>query len=289
VKQTRRHRIRKLTRWVCVLAVLCGQASLFTLRAAAQEPTTEPTSLPTPTPAPTWTPIPTPTNTPNPAVTPTANPTAAARTVDFRVDEDEIIKGDCVMFSWLVRGDIDRVEFDQIGDGKVPLLVSDMDSRQECPEEETTYELVVTWLDSTETTRSIEIEVDADGTGDGGGDNGASGGTPTPGGTATFVYVTPIPIATTPVSAGNSTPVQGASGGVVVTPVGALGSVKVLPETGYLSPYPDEKKDTTEDDLQNRGPGLELAVSLVTVLAVVVISSALGIKVIQASEAPNEE
>jgi hypothetical protein len=168
------------------------------------------------------------------------------------------------MFSWVVRGDIDTVEFDQIGDGKEAVLVSDMDSRQECPEEETTYELVVTWLDSTETTRSIEIEVDVDGTGDGSG-GGDSGGTPTPGGTATFVFVTPIPIATTPVSAGNSTPVQGASGAVVVTPVGALGSVKVLPETGYLSHSPDEETDTTEDDLQNRGPGLAVAVGLVTV------------------------
>jgi hypothetical protein len=203
------------------------------------------------------------------------------------VDEDEIIKGDCVMFSWVVRGDINTVEFDQIGDGKVALLVSDMDSRQECPEEQTTYELVVTWMDSTETTRSIEIEVDADGTGDGSG--GDSGGTPTPGGTATFVFVTPIPIATTPVSAGSSTPVQGTSGGVVVTPVGALGSVKVLPETGYRSPYPDEKTDETEDNLQNRGPGLAVVVGLVTVLAILVLSSALGIKLIQASEVPNEE
>jgi hypothetical protein len=209
--------------------------------------------------------------------------------IDFRVDEDEIIKGECVMFSWVVRGDIDRVEFDQIGDGKVALLVSDMDSGQECPEEETTYELVVTWLDSTETTRSIEIEVDADGTGDGSGDNGASGGTPTPGGTATFVLVTPIPIATTPVSAGYSTPVQGVSGVVVVTPVGALGSVKVLPETGYLSPYPDEKTDEAEDDLQTRGSGLMVTAALVAVLAIVVMSSSLEIKVIQVSEVPDEE
>jgi hypothetical protein len=205
------------------------------------------------------------------------------------VDEDEIIEGDCVMFSWVARGDIDTVEFDQIEDGKVALLVSDMDSRQECPEEETTYELVVTWLDSTETARSIEIEVEVDGTGDGSGGSGDNGGTPTPGANATFVLVTPIPIATTPVSAGYSTPVQGASGVVVVTPVGALGSVKVLPATGYRSPNPDEEPDTMEDDLQNRGPGLAVAVGLVAVLAIVVISLALGIKVMQASEVPNEE
>jgi hypothetical protein len=288
MRQTRHHRTRRLTRWVCVLAVLWGQAGLFTLRAAAQEPTTEPTPLPTPTPAPTWTPTPTPTNTPDPAATPTVNPTATGRTVDFRVDEDEIVKGECVIFSWVVRGDINTVEFDQIGDGKVGLLVSDMDSREECPEEETTYELTVTWLDSTETTRSIEIEVEVDETGDGSGGSGDGGNkTATPGGTATFVYVTPIPIVTTPVSAVTSTPAEAGSGAVVVTPVGALGSVKMLPETGYRSPYPAQKTAEIEDNSHNRGLGLAVAVGWITVLAVVVIGSALG--VVKASEVHHEK
>jgi hypothetical protein len=169
VLQIMKDRTRVLKQWICILAVIGSQFGLFTLRAAAQEPTAEPTALPTPTPAPTWTPIPTPTNTPDPAITPTTNPTASARLVDFRVDDDEITKGECVTFSWVVRGDIDRVEFDQLGDGKVPLLVSDMDSREECPEEDTTYELDVTWMDGTNTEQSIKIEVDEDDAGDNGG------------------------------------------------------------------------------------------------------------------------
>ncbi len=278
-----RYQTRVLTRWVCVLAVMCSQFGLFTHRAAAQEPTTEPTSLPTPTPAPTWTATPIPTNTPDPAATPTANPTAAGRMVDFRVDEDEITEGECVMFSWVVRGDIDRVEFDQVGDGKVSLLVSDMDSREECPEEDTEYELGVTWLDSTQTTRSIEIEVDAGGTGgSSGGDNGTGTGTPTPGGTAAFVPVTPIPIVTTPVSVVYSTPVQVSSGGAVVTPVGVLASVQVLPETGYLSPSPHEQTDGAKDNLANRNLWWALAGGLV--LAVVVTCAAFGIRSVRPSE-----
>ncbi len=201
--------------------------------------------------------------------------------VDFRVDEDEITEGECVMFSWVVRGDIDRVEFDQIEDGKVPVLVSDMDSREECPEEDTEYELGVTWLDSTQTTRTIEIEVDAEGTSSSG-DNDASSQTPTPGGTAAFVLVTPIPVATTPVSVSHSTPVQVSSGGAVVTPAGVLASVQVLPETGYLSPSPHEQTDRTKDDLPNRNLRWVLAGGLV--LAVVVICLAFGIRSVRPSE-----
>jgi len=262
---------RVLKRWICILAVISSQFGLFTLRAAAQEPTTEPTALPTPTPAPTWTPIPTPTNTPDPAVTPTTNPTASARLVDFRVDDDEITKGECVMFSWVVRGDVDRVEFDQLGDGKVPLLVSEMDSREECPEEEdTTYELDVTWLDGTHTKRSIKIEAEVGNAGDGNGDNDANNGTPTPGSTASFVPVTPIPVTGTPQAS-----YQGTSGSIVVTPVGVLGSVQVLPETGYLSSSDDHKIDRTEDDSPNRETERTFAVSLVVLLTMVVFSSAL--------------
>lgn len=268
--QIMKDRTRVLKQWICILAVMCSQFGLFTLRAAAQEPTTEPTALPTPTPAPTWTPIPTPTNTPDPAVTPTTNPTASARLVDFRVDDDEITKGECVTFSWVVRGDIDRVEFDQLGDGKVPLLVSDMDSREECPEEDTTYELDVTWLDGTNTERSIKIEVDEDDAGDNSGDSDASSGTPTPAGTASFVPVTPIPVIGTPQAS-----YQDASGSIVVTPVGVLGSVQTLPETGYWS-SPDERKiDGSENGVADQGTGSTSAIRIAVFLAIVVVGSAL--------------
>jgi len=260
---------------------MCSQFGLLTLRAAAQEPTTEPTSLPTPTPAPTWTATPTPTNTPDPAVPPTADPTVAARLVDFRVDEDEITKGECVIFSWVVRGDIDRVEFDQVGDSKVPLLVSDMDSRDECPEEDTEYKLVVIWLDSTQTTRNIEVEIDV---GDGSSNTGTGTGTPTPGGTAAFVPVTPIPVATTPVSVSYSTPASVSSGGAVVTPVGVLASVHVLPETGHVSPSPHQNTDGTQDDLLNRRYWWALAGGLVLILAVAVVCSALRARALRTSE-----
>jgi len=259
---------------------MCSQFGLFTLNAAAQEPTTEPTPLPTPTTAPTWTPAPTPTHTPDPATTPTANPTAATRTVDFRVDDDKIPSGECVMFSWVVRGDIDTVEFDEIGDGKEALLVSDMDSREECPEEATTYELIVTWLDSSETTRSIEVEIDDSSNGD----NGGSSGTATPSGTAAFVPVTPIPAIGTPVSTVGPAYTPVSSGGVVVTPIGALGSVQVLPETGYLSSPHDERTDQSGDGLPNRPFWWALAGGLVAVLALVVVGPALGRRVVRARE-----
>ena len=194
------------------------------------------------------------------------------------MDDDKIPSGECVMFSWVVRGDIDTVEFDQIGDGKEPLLVSDMDSREECPEETTTYELIVTWLDRSETTRSIEIEVDDDSNG---GNNGGTG-TPTPSGTAAFVPVTPIPVIGTPVSTAAATPVSG--GGVVVTPIGALGSVQVLPETGYLVSPHDERRDQAGDDLRTRIFWWALAGGLAVVLALVVIGSALGRRVVRARE-----
>jgi hypothetical protein len=275
--------------------LICSQLGLFAHDVAAQEPTTEPTSLPTPTPAPTWTPTPTPVNTANPTATPTATSadpaaTPAGRLVDFRVDDDEIDQGECVMFSWVVRGDIDRVEFDQRGDDKAPILVSTMDTRQECPDEDTDYELIVSWLDGTQTTRGIGIEVNgasSDGSG-----NSAGEGTTTPAGTAVFVPVTPIPIAGTPVSVGDGTVQQAVyestSGGVVVTPVGVLASVQLLPETGYLSP-PGAGTNPSEGNLVAPQPRRQLwpalAGGLGVFLSIAVLGLALLAKIVRESEA----
>jgi hypothetical protein len=231
------HRTRIWIRWVGVGVMLLSQVGLFTLRVAAQEPTVEPTALPTPTPAPTWTPTLPPVDTPTPTSPAPASPTptTTGRVVDFRVDDDEIEEGACVMFSWVVRGDLDRVEFDTLGDGKVAVLVSDMDSRQECPQEETKYELITTWLDSTQTTRTIEIEFKSQS-----GDSSGGDATATPIATGAWVAVTPIPMGTTPVSVESSssqtTPGPNSSGGMMAAPTGPLNSVSMLPETGYGPP-----------------------------------------------------
>jgi hypothetical protein len=277
---------------------MCGliysQLGLFAPNVAAQEPTGEPTSLATPTPAPTWTPTPTPVNTADPTATPTTtsgNPAAtpAGRMVDFRVDDDEIDQGDCATFSWVVRGDIDRVEFDQRDDEKAAVLVSAMDTREECPDEETDYDLIVSWLDGTRTTRGIEIDVNGASSGSSG--SSAGGGTTTPAGTTVFVPVTPIPIAGTPVSVGDGTVqqavYQSTSGGVVVTPVGVLASVQVLPETGYRSP-PAADANQPGDNLAaqpRRRLWPALASGLGIFLGIAVLGLALVAKIVREGEA----
>ncbi len=296
MKQTISYRTLNLIRWVCICGVIFSQLGLFPLNVAAQEPVTEPPPLPTPTPAPTWTPTPAPTNTANPTATPTvpsgnSPATPSGRLVDFRVDDDEISKGECVMFSWVTRGDIDRVEFDQRDDDKAPILVSTMDTRQECPDEETDYDLIVTWLvDGTQTTHSIQIEVDSGSGGDG--SNSAGGGTTTPAGTAVFVAVTPILITVTPVSAGGGDAQQAVyqdtSGGAVVKPGGELASVQLLPETGYLS-SPAADTNPSEDNLAAAQPRwrlwLALAGGLSLFLGVAVLGLTLVAKTVRESEA----
>jgi hypothetical protein len=237
------HRTRIWIRWVSIAAMLLSQVGPFTHNAIAQEPTVEPTALPTPTPAPTWTPTLAPVDPPTPTspapVGPT--PTATGRVVDFRVDDDEIEPGTCVTFSWVVRGDLDRVEFDTMGDGKVAVLVPDMDSQTACPEEETEYQLIATWLDGAQTTRSIEIDFKSQ-------SNGSSDGgtTATPIATGSWVAVTPIPIGTTPVpvapSLSPATPTPNSSGVMMAmaAPTGRLNSVSMLPETGYGPPPPGD-------------------------------------------------
>jgi hypothetical protein len=231
------HRTQIWIRWVGIGVMLLSLVGPFALSVAAQEPTVEPTALPTPTPAPTWTPTPLPVDPPTPTspapVGPT--PTSSGRVVDFRVDDDEIEPGTCVMFSWVVRGDLDRVEFDTLGDGKVAVLVSDMDSREACPEEETDYELIATWLDGTQTTRSINIELKSQNK-----DSSGGGATATPVATGAWVAVTPIAIGTTPAPAAPApapaAPAPNSSGGMMAAPTGRLTSVNTLPETGYGPP-----------------------------------------------------
>lgn len=240
MKHIMSHRTIATIRWICVCVVVCSQLSLFTPNVAAQE---GPTDTPTPTATPTSTPTATETSTPAPAPptdtptpTPTATPTATAvnRLVDFRVDDEEIKKGTCATFSWVVRGDIDRIEFDKLDDDKAPILVSAMDTRQECPDGETEYEFIVRWLDGARTVRQVEIEVDDNDDSDGDSGGNSSEQASTPGGTGSFVPVTPVPLQEdTPHQQSSSAPPPGdSSGGTIVTPVGVLGSVSVLPETG---------------------------------------------------------
>lgn len=221
MKQTFIHQTLALMRWVGLWVAIASLLSLSTWHVAAQEPTPIPTPTPadTPTPgSPTATPVP-PTSEPSTVPTATSPGTSTTtRLIAFRVDEKEIAKGDCASFNWVVRGDIGIVEFDIKGDGKDPFLVSEEDERQECPEDNTKYQLIVTWLDGSKSdSDTIEVEVHT-----GGGTGSSSGGAvvSTPG---AFLAVTPIPAQDIP---NNPLPV----------PTGVLGSVSVLPETGLHPP-----------------------------------------------------
>jgi hypothetical protein len=259
MKKIATYRQFHLTTWLCIGVVIFGQAVLLVEHAAAQDPTPTSTDVsPDPTaelivstPTPTFTATPEPTPTP---FTPTATPTN--RMVDFRVDDDDIDRGSCVEFSWVVRGDIDRVEFEKEDDGKDPILVATLDQREECPSADATYKLIVRWLDGSKTTREIDIEVDenaAAGTGDdntsggSGNSSGESSGSnngsdiaPTPGGAGSFVNVTPIAVsADTPISSGASLQQVSYASAVmseITAPDGLLGSVSALPETGMSPP-----------------------------------------------------
>jgi hypothetical protein len=204
------------------------------------------------------------------------------------VDDNEIEPGACVMLSWVVRGDIDRVEFDTFEDNKSPVLVSDMDSRQECPSKKTDYGLNVIWLDGTRTSRTIEVDLKTSS----GGDDSTSAGTATPAGTAVFVAVTPIPVAISPGSVASG-PSQSpaslsASGGMVVTPIGVLASVQVLPETGYLGPPMTDSLGSVDNAANDPSQGegrLAFASELLLALGIAVIMSILVARIIRKSEA----
>lgn len=242
------HRLSILVKWTCIGVILSSSLGPFVLDVAAQDPT----PIPTPTPAPTWTPGPGATNTPTPDVTagptpisPTATPDN--RLVDFRVDKDEIDNGECVQFSWVVRGDIDRIEFNEVDDGKDPILVADQDDREECPDDDTDYELIVRWLNGTKTTKGIEIEVHSDsGSGSSSGSSGDQSSTSTTVGS--FIPVTPIALTslTPEAEPASETSVQAeaavfqqvtqedTSARPRATPAGLLQSVKSLPDTGGI-------------------------------------------------------
>jgi hypothetical protein len=235
-------------RWALTGLIVYGSLSLFGAEVAAQDPT----PLPTPTPAPTWTPAPNATNTPVPnvpvqptPVLPTSTPDN--RLVDFRVDNDEIDQGECVQFSWVVRGDIDRIEFDEVDDDKDAVLVSAQDEREECPDKDTEYELSVKWLDGTKSAKTLEIEVHTDSSGSS--NSGSSGGSGTGQSSETttagsFVPVTPIALTSLTPTAESSAETSDESalfqqitqeetaGQPVEKPSGVLGSVDRLPETG---------------------------------------------------------
>ncbi|MCB0193477.1 MAG: hypothetical protein KDJ65_16135 [Anaerolineae bacterium] len=237
----------RMVRWAVIGLLVTISLSLLASHAAAQDPT----PLPTPTPAPTWTPAPNATDTPVPNVPiqPTPIPatiTPSGRLLDFRVDEDEIDSGDCVQFSWVVRGDIDRIEFDEMDDDKEAILVSEQDDREECPEEDTEYKLTVRWLDGSKTSDSIDIDV-IDGSGDGTSSSGSSsnGSTgDTSGSTVgSFVIVTPIALKSLTPEAEEDTSGEdaflqitepGEAGQPVEKPAGALGSITMLPQTGKV-------------------------------------------------------
>lgn len=232
MKRTRSLRTLLLIGRACLLAVLVGRLSLFAADVAAQDP------VPTPTPAPTWTPQPGATDTPSPGEpgvpsVPTPIPTATSeltnRVVDFRADDTEINTGDCVQFSWVVQGDVDRVEFDQDDDNKDPILVAALDSRQECPADDARYRLITRWLNGGKDERDIKIKVHTGGNGDdGGGDDGTGSGSAAPGQVGAFIPVTPILITTVTPQTQNSLFLDQQTG----APSGVLNNVRRLPETG---------------------------------------------------------
>jgi hypothetical protein len=226
--------------WVSFGLLLISYFSLTLTTATAQNPTAVPTatvaatftpnSVPVaPTPLPIFTPVPGATSTPS------------GRFIEFRSDEDEIDMNECVLLSWVVRGDFLLVELNQEEDNKDAELVSEMDSREECLDDTTEYELIVTWSDNTEEAAQLEIEVsdqpssdDSDGGGSSG-TGGSGGGTPSVG---TFIIVTPILITdsladlASPQASPTPAALASSDGSNAPPPSGVLGTIQTLPETG---------------------------------------------------------
>lgn len=212
-------------------------SGFFLSPAAAQG---EPTPIPTATPAPTWTPVGGATSTPTltPGQTPNPTVTPSGRDVDLRPSDDTIevdAPGSCVLFTWLAKGDIDRVEWDKEDDDVEPILVSASGERTECVDEESTFKLIVRWLNGERTVeeRDVNIENNAgDGGSGGSGGSGGGGVVPTPG---SFIVVTPMLItnslAFTPFDP--NSPDNSSTGGAS-KPEGILSTIVELPETGWL-------------------------------------------------------
>jgi hypothetical protein len=186
----------------------------------ANTPTSSPAS---PTPSPT-------SNGASPTETPTGT-AAVSRLITFRVDENEIDQGECVLFSWVAKGeDIGFVEFAE--NAKNPILVEEQGTHTVCPEGTNVYQLLVTWIDSTRTGSDIlQVKVNEQSDSSGSGDSSA-GGAEVVSPPGTFVAVTPVPILA-PSAPSQATPVPGTSNSIVARPTGILGSVVVLPETGH--------------------------------------------------------
>jgi hypothetical protein len=215
-----------LIRWITVwIIIILGLTGLPSLNSSAQDPApTATTEVPPGTASPTaGVPVgPTPGG-------PTATP--EGRVVNFRTDKDEIDLGECVLLTWVARGDLAYVEFNEVDDDEDPILVEDQGERTECPDNDTDYELIVTWLDNSKSRSGIEIEVNGSGNGgDGSGSSGGGGGpVPTPG---AFVVVTPIAYADVQAEV---TPIPGffnGAGSGSITSDDILATIKELPETG---------------------------------------------------------
>ena len=210
--------------WILLLIILVSHPSRPNLQALAQEPT----AFPTPTPANTptveaSTPTPT-TGTTEPTPIPTSTipqSTPNNRFIEFRVDDDEIESGECVRFSWIVKGDIGIVEFNEIDDNKDALLVSAEGNQDACPTKDTSYELIVTWLDNSRGGKGLTVELKNDNNGQSGNSSGSSSNNgQTSSSPGTFIAVTPIMIQTT---------------STLTAPGGIFSAARTLPETGNRS------------------------------------------------------
>jgi uncharacterized protein YraI len=96
---------------------------------------------------------------PPPTATPTLTPVPATATpipvtISFGVNRTTITSGECVTFTWYVEG-IKAVFFQGAG-------VVGAGSREECPDETTTYTLTVIKVDDTVENRAITITVEED-------------------------------------------------------------------------------------------------------------------------------
>jgi hypothetical protein len=85
-----------------------------------------------------------------PTPTPPASPTPSTG-IDFRADRTEILRGECVTFSWNVYG-VKAIYFQDKG-------VTGEGQSRECPNDSTTYNLRVVRADGSTDTRTIQIKV----------------------------------------------------------------------------------------------------------------------------------